>query len=157
MTGLAELFLLCKRDFWALFGAIWLLCGAGFLVIGTGLAVADGVVIPLVAGVGITAAGGAIVRRAHERIRLEQYLRREGVSVRGEVIAVDQTGVRYNRRVQWRLTYRYADRTGRQHRGQSGYLEPDEAAEWKVGDAVLIRIDPGRPARSVWMGRPEDP
>ncbi|MDQ7842439.1 MAG: DUF3592 domain-containing protein [Armatimonadota bacterium] len=156
MTGLAELFLLFKRDFWALFGAIWLLCGVGFLVIGGGLALAEGSLLPLAAGVVITAVGGTVVRRAYERIRLEQYLRREGRAVEGEVIAVEQTRMRYNGRFQWRLTYRYADGTGEQHRGQSGYLEPDEAAEWKVGDAVLVRIDPSRPARSVWVGRPEE-
>jgi len=156
MPDVATFFVLLKRDFWGLFGAIWLLCGVGFLVIGAGLTLADGFYIPLAIGVVITAVGGTIVRSALQRIRLAQYLRREGLAAEGEVIAVDQTGMRYNGRAQWKIVYQYRDRTGASQRGVSGYLEPDEAAEWHVGDKGLVRVDPNRPARSIWVGRLEE-
>jgi len=52
--------------------------------------------------------------------------------------------------------YRYVDRMGEEHRGSSGYLEPEEAAEWKAGDVGVVRFDPRRPSRSIWIGRPEE-
>lgn|GEM_PF-5169839 len=156
MTGVAELFLLFKRDFWALFGAIWLLVGLIFVVIGSGLAASDGFYIPLAGGVAITAAGGMILRPALGRIGLELYLRREGLPLEGEVIAVEETSVRYNRRLQWKIRYRYLDRHGAWHQGSSGHLDPDEVAAWRVGDTALVRVDPAHPARSIWIGRRGD-
>lgn len=71
------------------------------------------------------------------------------------MIGVDPTAMRYNKRVQWKVVYEYGDRTGAIHRGSSGYLDPDEAAEWQVGDRGRIRVDPARPERSIWIGRLE--
>lgn len=151
-----EFFVLLKRDFFGLFGAIWLVAGVMFLVIGTGIAVRDGTWAQIVAGLIITAVGGTILQRALQRIRLEDHLRREGLTAEAEVIGVDQTGMRYNKRWQWKVVYEYVDRAGARQHGSSGYLDPDEAAEWQVGDKGMIRIDPARPERSIWIGRPED-
>jgi len=151
-----SLFLLVKRDFWALFGAIWLLGGVMFLGIGTVVAVRDGVYVLPAAGLAITAVGAAISRRALQRLRFEQYLRREGLTGEGEVIAVQETSMRYNKRFQWQIHYRYTDRMGAEHPGRSGYMEPEEAAAWKVGDKAVVRFDPRNPARSIWVGTPEE-
>lgn len=64
--------------------------------------------------------------------------------------------MRYNKRFQWQIHYRYVDRMGAEHRGRSGYLEPEEAAAWKVGDKGVVRFDPRTPARSIWVGTPEE-
>jgi hypothetical protein len=151
-----SLFVLAKRDFWALFGAIWLVGGVAFLVIGTVLAIRDGLYLFPVIGVVLTAAGTAISRSALQRVRLEQYLRREGLTAEGEVTALQETSMRYNKRFQWQIHYRYTDRMGAEHRGRSGYLEPEEAAEWKVGATGVVRFDPRAPARSIWVGTPDE-
>jgi hypothetical protein len=149
-------FVLLKRDFWGLFSAIWLLGGLMFLVIGTPLAVRTGEYLFVIVGLLITAVGGTLSRKALQRIRIELHLRREGLTAQGEVLAVEETSFRYNRRVQWKIRYRYVDRMGEEHRGSSGYLEPEEAAEWKAGDVGVVRFDPRRPSRSIWIGRPEE-
>jgi len=149
-------FVLLKRDFWGLFGAIWLVAGLMFLVIGTPLAFRSGEYVFVALGLVIAAAGGTLSRKALERIRLEQSLRREGLTAQGEVISVEETSFRYNRRIQWRLRYRYTDRMDEEHQGHSGYLEPEEAAEWKAGEVGVVRFDPRHPARSIWIGRPEE-
>ncbi len=151
-----SLLLLVKRDFWALFGAIWLLAGVLFLGIGAVLAVRDGMYVFPAVGLVLTAVGAAISRRALQRLRVEQYLRREGLTGEGEVVAVQETSMRYNKRVQWQIHYRYTDRMGAEHPGRSGYLEPEEAAAWKVGDKAVVRFDPRNPARSIWVGTPEE-
>lgn len=149
-------YLLMKRDFWALFGAIWVLAGVLFLLIGAVLAVRDGMYAFPVVGLVLTAVGAAILRRAVQRVRLEQYLRREGLTGEGEVMAVQETTMRYNKRYQWQIHYRYSDRMGNEHRGRSGYLEPQEAAAWGVGAKGVVRFDPRAPARSIWVGTPEE-
>ena len=159
MTRRLSFFVLLKRDFWGLFGAIWLLVGVIFLVIGIPIALSKGEpegYVFAVLGPIIAVIGGTLTRRALERIRLEQYLRREGLTAEGEVTAVQETNMRYNRRIQWVLRYRYEDRMGVAHEGRSGYLEPEEAEAWSVGDKGVIRFDPRRLERSIWVGRPED-
>jgi hypothetical protein len=151
-----SLFVLVKRDFWALFGGIWLLAGVGFLVIGTVLAIRDGMYIFPVIGLLLTVVGAAISRNALQRLRLQQYLRREGLTGEGEVVAVQETSMSYNKRIQWQIHYRYTDRMGQEHRGRSGYLEPEEAMDWNVGDKGVVRFDPRDPARSIWIGRSEE-
>lgn len=148
--------MLVKRDFWALFGAIWLLGGVMFLMIGTVVAIRDGLWEFLAIGLVVTAVGVAISRGAVQRVRFEHYLRREGLTGEGEVVAVQETNMRYNRRIQWQIHYRYVDRMGAEHSGRSGYLEPEEAAAWKVGDRGVVRFDPHDPARSIWVGTPEE-
>jgi hypothetical protein len=151
-----SLFVLAKRDFWALFGAIWLLVGVGFLIVGGGVALREGNYVFAAVGLVVAAVGGAVVRGAVRRIGVERQLRREGLTGEGRVVAVAETNIRYNKRTQWRIHYRYADRTGAEHEGQSGYLDPDEAAAWAIGDRGTVRFDPRDPARSIWIGRPED-
>lgn len=151
-----SLFVLAKRDFWALFGAIWLLAGVLFLIIGTVHAIRDGMYVFPAIGLVLAAAGGAISRSAFQRVHFEQYLRREGLTAEGEVTALEETSIRYNKRVQWQIHYRYTDRMGAEHRGRSRYLEPWEAAEWKVGATGVVRFDPRDPARSIWVGTPEE-
>jgi hypothetical protein len=145
-----SLFVLLKRDFWGLFGGIWMLVGLVFLVIGAPIAVSKGEPEGYVfAALGLVSAatGGALLRRGLERARVEQYLRREGLTADGEVMAVQETNVRYNRRIQWQLRYRYEDRMGAAHEGRSGYLEPEEAGAWSVGDKGVVRFDPHQPSR----------
>jgi len=149
-------FVLVKRDFWALFGAIWLVGGVMFLAIGTVLAIRDGMYVFPAVGLALTVAGAAISRRALQRVRLEQYLRREGLTAEGQVTSLQESSMRYNKRYQWQIHYRYTDRMGAEHRGRSGYLEPEETVAWPVGTKGVVRFDPRDPARSIWVGTPEE-
>jgi hypothetical protein len=66
---------------------------------------------------------------------------------------VRETNFRYNRQIQWVIDYRFEDRYGRPWEGRSGYLDPDEAAEWKPGDTGVVRFDPRDGTKSIWVGR----
>jgi hypothetical protein len=39
----------------------------------------------------------------------------------------------------------------------SGYLSPEDARTFRVGERVLVRYDPASPASSLWLGREELP
>lgn len=75
---------------------------------------------------------------------------REGVVAEGTLTSVAESNLRIHSVSQWVITYRYQDYRGRTHEGQSGYLSPEEAATWRVGDTGTIRYDRRRPQDSVW-------
>ncbi len=147
------LFVRLKRDFWGFFGAIWLLGGVMLLLIGIPIAWRSGDFMMAAGGLILTAIGGRLVSTALGRLRTEERLLREGLSAEAEVVAVEETNVRFNRQRQWVIRYRYTDRMGEAHEGRSGYLDPDEAAAWKTGDRGVARFDPRRPAVSIWLGK----
>jgi hypothetical protein len=147
------LFVRLKRDFWGFFGAIWLLGGVMMLVIGIPIAWRSRDFTMAAGGLILTAIGGRLVTTALRRLRTEERLLREGLSAEAEVIAVEETTVRFNRQPQWVIRYRYTDRMGEAHEGRSGYLDPEEAAAWSPGDRGVVRFDPRRPGVSIWIGK----
>lgn len=147
------LFVRLKRDFWGFFGAIWLLAGVMMLIIGIVIAWRDGDFMLAAGGLILTAIGGRLVTTAMGRLRTEERLLREGLSAEAEVVAVEETTVRFNRQRQWVIRYRYTDRMGEGHEGRSGYLDPEEAAAWNPGDHGVVRFDPRRPGVSIWIGK----
>ncbi len=148
-----SLFVLLKQSFWGLFGAIWLVAGVGFIVIGSVQALRDRnlLAFPLI-GVIIAAVGAVLLRRGLLQVRREQRLRRVGVPAEATITAVEETNFRYNRVRQWIVRYRYVDRTGQMHEGKSGYLNPEEAEIWEVGQTARVLFDPERPSESMWFG-----
>lgn len=149
-----SLFVLLKRSFWGLFGAIWLVAGAGFILTGSVRAVRDGDVEFPIIGAIIATVGAVLLRRGLGEVRREQRLRRVGVPTDATVTAVLETNFRYNRVRQWVVHYRYADREGRTHEGKSGYryLNPEEAVLWEEGQTARVLYDPERPSESLWFG-----
>ena len=147
------MFVRLKRDFWGFFGAIWLLGGVMLLIIGIPIAWRSGDFIMAAGGLILTAIGGRLVTTALGRLRTEERLLREGLSAEAEVVAVEESTVRFNRQRQWVIRYRYTDRMDEAHEGHSGYLDPEEAAAWNPGDRGVVRFDPRRPGVSIWIGK----
>jgi hypothetical protein len=156
-----SLLTLLRRSFWGLFGAIWLVAGSLLLIIGAvnavrgparGESVGTGLIM-FVVGAAFAVAGAILFSKGLRSAQIEQRLLREGLSAQAAVVEVRMTNVRFNRRFQWVIDYEYEDRRGERHRGHSGYLDQDEALEWKAGDAGLIRFDPSNSAVSIWVGR----
>lgn len=147
-----SVFVLLKRSFWGLFGAIWVVAGAMFLLIGSVLAIRDGLTAFPIVGVIISAVGGVLLRRGLLEVKREMRLLRVGVPVEATVTTVTETNFRYNRQRQWIVHYQYTDRDGRTHEGKSGYLSPEEAVIWEEGQTGRVLYDPGRPSESMWFG-----
>ncbi len=83
------------------------------------------------------------------QVRANQH----GYATEATVTEVVESPLSVNRVQQWVISYTYRDHEGREHRGQSPSLTPEEAAMWKVGDTARIRYDFNRSDHSVWMGR----
>lgn len=98
-------------------------------------------------------AGGLIVAHDLRRRLLRARLQREGLSADATVTAVGPTDFSVNGVRQWVIRYRYSDHRGRTHEGKSEYLPPEEAREWKEGDAGRVRYDRQHSAQNVWFGR----
>jgi hypothetical protein len=101
--------------------------------------------------------GGVLVVRAVRGLIRSRRLLRSGIDAEATVTGVEQTNVSFNRRLQFRVRYKYRDQQGAEHEGDSGYLEWEEASPWNEGDRVAIRYDPHRPAESQWIGKREAP
>jgi len=80
-----------------------------------------------------------------------------GAPARGTVNLVEEKRQRLGRWTWtpgWTISYRYRDKSGRVHNGESGYLSRKEAARWRTRDSCLIIYDSERPEASVWIGKP---
>lgn len=80
-------------------------------------------------------------------------LRTEGRQSDGTVTDILVTNFQVNGVAQWQIHYSYTDDFGQTYQGTSGYLSPEEASTWKVGETGTVRYDPRRPEDSVWIGR----
>jgi hypothetical protein len=96
-------------------------------------------------GVGFLAAGILGVRRIRGILL-------HGVPAKATVTAIDTRSVRG--RSSYVIRYRYHDEAGADRNGCSLPLAADEVAGWKVGATARIRVDPRRPERSAWVGKP---
>lgn len=110
---------------------------------------------PLGIGVVFSLLGGVFVLRGLGQVRKEQRLLQAGTTTEGTVTAVEPTSTRVNRRILWHVRYCYEDMNGTVHAGVSGYLSPDDAQTFRVGERVFVRYDPADPATSLWLGREE--
>lgn len=114
-------------------------------------------VIFFLLGAVVGSIGGVLVVRAVRGLIRSRRLLRSGVDADATVTGVEQTNVSINRRLQFRVLFKYHDQHGAEHEGDSGYLEWEEASTWNVGDRLAIRYDQQRPAESLWIGRIETP
>jgi uncharacterized protein DUF3592 len=109
---------------------------------------------PLVAALtaAFAALGGFIAWRWWRRLLVLLRVQRNGVAAHATVTHVAPAGVVINRVPQWRLKYEFRDERGRRHEGESDYLRPHEAAEWRPGDGGRVLYDSERAADNVWLG-----
>jgi hypothetical protein len=147
------------RGFWLFFGGIFFAVGVGFLLGAAGVNVfadpnqLDGAPAWVFALAGLAASGfgGFIVRRALLDRAREKRLMRTGVPVSATVRDVRRSRVEINRRSRWYVCYRY-EYDGRKLTGESHSMAGEWVADFKPGDAVQIKVDPGRPEDSLFMG-----
>jgi len=97
--------------------------------------------------------GGVLFFRGLRGVLRQLRLQTDGTRAEATVVEVEETNLRLNGVVQWRIRYRYQDHRGRTHAGDSGTIPPEEAEPWKVGDRGVIRFDPHAARKSIWVGR----
>jgi hypothetical protein len=142
-----------RRYFWLLFGGIWFAAGLG-LSFDTGRRLIAGersgdVFILIPVAVFFTLAGATILFVDIRKRMIHAALLDSGLLVNGTITAVEETNLRINGVIQWRVRYRYTDHFGQTQNGKSSYLPPHEAEAWNEGDSVQIRYDPQRTSRSM--------
>jgi hypothetical protein len=117
------------------------------------------VVLFLGVGVGLVPGGGYLVWRASGTLREDRRLLRVGTETRATVAAIEPTSISINRRLQWVISDAYRDASGKDHKGRSWMMPPDEAGTFSPGDQATILYDPDRPAQSLWVhdARPMHP
>lgn len=153
------------RGFKIWFGGIFLAIGLVGLVVGIVLYLVLGpsfgragatwgiVAAPLGLGVAFSALGGTFAVLGLLQLRKEQRLRQFGTTTEAQVVAVEPTGTRVNGRRLWHVRYTYEDLNGASHRGESGYLEAEDAQSYQIGETVFVLYDPASPATNIWLGR----
>jgi hypothetical protein len=85
---------------------------------------------------------------ARDRRRMEG-----GIDLDATVTEIRRSASRISHRARWRVLYRYEYTLGWPLEGKSRPLSGDIVSEFRPGDQVLIKVDPGRPERSVFVGR----
>lgn len=101
----------------------------------------------------MTLVGGVSLGKGLHGTLATWRLLRGGEAADATVIAVRASSLKINGVRQREIYYRYRDQLGKEHRGRSFPLPPEEAEKWSIGQVGRVRYDPRRPDRSVWVGR----
>ena len=132
-------------------GGILVFVGGLFTAIALVAAAALFVVISLP----ILAAGGFLLWRGIRKVRAAVRLARDGTRAEATVVSVRASNMTINDRTQVIVRFRFKDKTGAAHEGDSWPVEPSEG--WRAGDRGVVRYDPGDPAGALWVGREHGP
>jgi hypothetical protein len=147
--------------FWVLFGGIWLVVGVGFVAasLGVNLFVEPAMLnqdVPLwlffLLGLVCSGAGAGIIYFARAAAARDRRLMQSGVQFTGTVIDVRRSMIDINRQTRWHVVYRYEYTKGRPLEGKSHALPGEAVWAFKPGDNVLIKVDPGKPEESLFLG-----
>lgn len=147
--------------FWVFFGSIWLIVGLAFAVVSLGtLLFADPsdmdepgllwVFLPV--GLVLAVVGGYIVRRALVTAARDRRLMQSGIQVTATVTDIRRSPIDINRQARWHVHYRYEYSAGRSFEGRSRALSGGAVEDFKPGGEVLIKVDPGHPEESLFLG-----
>lgn len=147
--------------FWILFGGIWLVVGVCFVAASLGVNLfADPAALnqdaPLwgfgAVGLAASVAGGAIIYFARKIAVRDRRLMQSGVQLPATVIDIRRSMIDINRQTRWHVVYRYEYTKGRPLEGKSRALSGEAVWAFKPGDNVLIKVDPGKPEESLFLG-----
>jgi Protein of unknown function (DUF3592) len=76
-----------------------------------------------------------------------------GIEINATITKVRRSVSGVSRQARWRVLYRYEYTVGWPLTGISRPLSGDTVSKLRPGDQVLIKVDPGRPERSLFVGR----
>ena len=65
---------------------------------------------------------------------------------------IRRSAIEINRQARWNVCFRY-EYAGRKFTGESRALPGETVADFKPGDRVKIKVDPGQPEESLFLGR----
>lgn len=111
--------------------------------------------VPLGLGLLLASTGLVLFAGGARDVRRKLRLLRHGMPADAIVVAVEPTNVRINRKTQWRIRFRYPDRTGQEREGSSGYMSASAAHNWNEGDIGRVHVDPEQPESVLWIGMPK--
>jgi uncharacterized protein DUF3592 len=150
------------RRFWILFGSIWI--GFGLMLVASSrllrsaaerldfLVAAPEWLMPAIA-TAFALAGGAIIVWANVEAARVRRLIDTGIPLTATVLAIHRSRMEINASPRFRVRYRYEDVSGQTLEGESGLLRKNEAAAFRPGDRVAIKVDARNPLVSVLVGR----
>ncbi|MGH6769410.1 MAG: DUF3592 domain-containing protein [Xanthobacteraceae bacterium] len=149
-----------NRFFWQLFGSIWLVVGVAFLAASFGVNLfanpnqLDGgsPLLFAAAGVVVAAAGGTIIYFAQAAAARDRRLMQSGIQITATVIDIERSWIAINRQTRWHVVYRYEYTKGRPLDGKSHALPGEAVQGYRPGDQVTIKVDPQKPAESLFLG-----
>ncbi len=149
------------KVFWLLFGGLWLFVGVAFLAATAGVNLfADHAALnpdmPLwlfaLAGLAAGTFGAFILRRTLVTSARARRLLEAGITVPAIVTDVKRSLVEINRQTRWYVCYRY-EYEGLTLTGESDSMPGKMTMDFKPGDRVTIKIDPGKPSDSQFLGK----
>jgi hypothetical protein len=108
--------------------------------------------IPIAVGLLFTVLGGRLFLDARAEANLRARMLRLGVAALGTVLNPRATVAFFSQQPYERLSYRYADKLGRQWTGLSDWQPVGISRQWQAGATGHVRYDPAKPASSFWFG-----
>jgi len=95
--------------------------------------------------------GGCIFFDLKKRALLRRLLR-DGELGEATILTVGPGNLTINNVQQWRIHYSFKDRMGKEIRGKSEHMPPEEAHNWNEGDKGKVRFDRSNPQINMWVG-----
>jgi len=149
--------------FWTFFGGVWLLVGVMWVIASlVALVFVDPAALDepflvwvfLALGLIASIAGGVIILWARTVAARDRRLASAGIQLTGTVTGLRRSPVNVGRHgARWHIVYRYEYTAGRPLIGESRGLPTEETEQFKLGDRVLIKVDPERHEASILLGR----
>jgi hypothetical protein len=140
-----------SKWFWLLFGGIWFIVGTTFVFFPT-QGSKDEWIMRLI-GAPFALIGGGIVAWSIRKAYCVGQIMESGIRCEATVTEVTATNFSVNRVPQWVIRFSFQDYQGQQRTGESDYMSPQDAQEWKAGDRGSVRYDQQDPKACVWVGR----
>jgi hypothetical protein len=109
-------------------------------------------IFSLVGGV-FSLLGAVIFGFGFARSRRNRQIVSTGTAAQAHVDEVSETNFSVNGVRQVTVHYTFKDAAGREVRGKSMPMSPEQGELWKRGDRGAVRFDARSPQKSVWLGK----